>query len=72
MPSFVGIQEDCERIMRQVEERLEQRVQDPATSRSDNNHNFIFETVLRIRDVYPGSEVFPSRVPDPHQRIYIF
>jgi hypothetical protein len=21
--------------------------------------------VLRIRDVYPGSECFPSRVPDP-------
>jgi hypothetical protein len=24
--------------------------------------------VLRIREVYPGSEVFPSRIPDPHQR----
>jgi hypothetical protein len=22
------------------------------------------EPVLRIRDVYPGSEIFPSRIPD--------
>jgi hypothetical protein len=37
------------------------------------------QIVLRIRDVYPGSELFPSRIPDPgskrlripdpHQRI---
>jgi hypothetical protein len=33
MPSFAGIQEDCEMIMRQVEERLDQRLQNPATSR---------------------------------------
>jgi hypothetical protein len=31
-------------------------------------------TVLRIPDVYPGSDFFPSRIrivsiPDPHQRI---
>jgi hypothetical protein len=25
--------------------------------------------VLRIRDVYPGSDFFPSRILDPHQRI---
>jgi hypothetical protein len=23
-------------------------------------------SVLRIRDVYPGSECFPTRIPDPH------
>jgi hypothetical protein len=23
------------------------------------------EGVLRIRDVYPGSDFFPSRIPDP-------
>ena len=33
MPSFAGIQEDCERIMRQVEKRLDQRLEDPNTSR---------------------------------------
>ena len=33
MPSFAGIQEDCERIMRQVEERLDQRLENPNTSR---------------------------------------
>jgi hypothetical protein len=28
---------------------------------------FVLNTVLRIRDVYPdpGSEFFPSRIPDP-------
>jgi hypothetical protein len=26
-------------------------------------------SVLRIRDVYPGSEIFPSQDPDPHQCI---
>jgi hypothetical protein len=26
----------------------------------------IFHTVLRIRDVYPGSDFFPSRIPDPN------
>jgi hypothetical protein len=25
--------------------------------------------VWRIRDVYPGSDFFPSWIPDPHQRI---
>ncbi len=25
-----------------------------------------FLTVLRIRDVYPGSDFFPSRFPDPN------
>jgi hypothetical protein len=25
--------------------------------------------VLEIRDIYPGSEFFPSRIPDTHQRI---
>ncbi len=28
-----------------------------------------FDPVLQLRDVYPGSEFFPSRIPDPHQRI---
>jgi hypothetical protein len=31
--------------------------------------------VLRIRDVNhpnPGSEFFPSRIPDPHQRMQVF
>jgi hypothetical protein len=27
--------------------------------------SWTFLTVLRIRDVYPGSEFFPSRIPDP-------
>ncbi len=31
----------------------------------------MMDTVLRIRDVYPGSEFFPSRIPDPHQRIFL-
>jgi hypothetical protein len=31
-----------------------------------------FLTVLRIRDVYPGSEFFPSRILDPDQRIQVF
>ncbi len=26
------------------------------------------ESLLRIQDVYPGSEFFPSRISDPHQR----
>ncbi len=30
---------------------------------------FSFISVLRIRDVYPGSELSLSRIPDPHQRI---
>ncbi len=29
-------------------------------------------SVLRKRDVYPGSDFFPSRIRDPHQRIYVF
>jgi hypothetical protein len=29
-----------------------------------------FTPVLRIRDVYPGSKFFPSRIPIRHQRIY--
>jgi hypothetical protein len=33
MPSFAGIQVDCERIMQQVEARLDQRLADPTTSR---------------------------------------
>jgi hypothetical protein len=28
-----------------------------------------YKAVLRNRDVYPGSDFFPSRIPDPHQRI---
>jgi hypothetical protein len=28
--------------------------------------------MLRIRDVYPGSDFFPSGIPDPHQRISVF
>jgi hypothetical protein len=32
----------------------------------------MFETVLRIRDVYPGSRVDKILNPDPHQRIYVF
>ncbi len=28
--------------------------------------------MLRIRNVYPGSDFFPSRIPDPHQRISVF
>jgi hypothetical protein len=28
--------------------------------------NSPFQTVLRIRDVYPGSVCFPSRIPDPN------
>ncbi len=31
--------------------------------------NSSFKAVLQIRDVYPGSEFFPSRIPDLHQRI---
>jgi hypothetical protein len=32
-----------------------------------NLNFFSFEkSVLRIRDVYPGSEFFPSRIPDPN------
>ncbi len=27
---------------------------------------FSFKAVLRIRDVYPGSDFFPSRIPDPN------
>ena len=27
---------------------------------------FTLEPVLRIRDVYPGSDFFPSRIPDPN------
>jgi hypothetical protein len=27
---------------------------------------YMEETVLRIRDVYPGSDFFPSRIPDPN------
>ncbi len=27
------------------------------------------QTVLRIRDVYPRSQFFPYRIPDPQQRI---
>jgi hypothetical protein len=45
---------------------------------------FYFFTVLRIRDVYPRSQIrffsipdptykfFPSQIPDPHQRIEVF
>jgi hypothetical protein len=40
---------------------------------------YYLPAVLRIRDVYPGSDFFPSRIPDlnfsipdPHQRIYVF
>ena len=29
-------------------------------------------SVLRIRDVYPGSEFVPSRIPDSHQRNHVF
>jgi hypothetical protein len=29
----------------------------------------VYLPVLRIRDIYPGSDFFPSRIPDPHQRI---
>jgi hypothetical protein len=33
-----------------------------------------FLTVLRIRDVYPGSwiRIFSSRIPNPHRRIQVF
>jgi hypothetical protein len=29
-----------------------------------NNYRYNF-SVLRIRDIYPGSKFFPSRIPDP-------
>jgi hypothetical protein len=33
------------------------------------DHGFMWvEPVLQIRDVYPGSEIFPSRIPDPGSR----
>jgi hypothetical protein len=39
----------------------------------------MFKTVLQIRDVNPGSEfspsrirIFPSRIPDPYQRVLVF
>ncbi len=32
----------------------------------------VYLSMLRIRDGYPGSECFPSRIPDPHQRILRF
>jgi hypothetical protein len=28
--------------------------------------------MLRTRDVYPGSQFFPTRIPDTHQRIKVF
>jgi hypothetical protein len=71
MPSFVGIQEDCERIMRQVEERLEQRVQDPATTRSEGNQPLFRlancvadpECLSRIRIFsIPNTNFFSSRI----------
>jgi hypothetical protein len=31
-----------------------------------------FLAVLRIRDIYLGSEFFPSWIPDPHQKIEVF
>ncbi len=31
-----------------------------------------YSSVLRIRDVYPGSDLFPSRIPDPHPRFKYF
>ncbi len=29
----------------------------------------VSKAVLRIRDVYPGSDFFPSRKPDPHKKM---
>jgi hypothetical protein len=29
----------------------------------------LLQAVMRIQDVYPGYEFFPSRIPDPHQKI---
>ncbi len=37
------------------------------TSKTDNVQCHV---VLRIRDVYPGSEFFPSRIPDPGSKFF--
>jgi hypothetical protein len=44
---------------------------------SQNSWQLIFKSknaVLRIRDIYLGSliRIFPTQIPDPHQRVYVF
>jgi hypothetical protein len=36
-----------------------------------NQKSSLKKSLLQIRDVYPGSR-FRKKIPDPHQRIYVF
>jgi hypothetical protein len=70
-----------DKLLPQLADSTIQHVLEKYKKHINIRNTWIMKAVLRIRDVYPGSEFFPSRIqdqkdswipdpdPDPHQRI---